>query len=75
MIVPWDNAIGPLNLAMNHDFPNTSRKNFPNFYGGRKVSVEEHVAYFFASYSIVSPQHEDVVVRMFIETLLESATY
>ena len=74
MVVPWGDAIGPLQLAANNDLPKASQKNFPKFNGDGKVSADDNIMAFFSICSIVFPQHEDVVVRLFLETLVESTT-
>lgn len=72
MVVPWGNAISPLQLGANNELPRASRKNFPKFNRDGKVSVDKHIATFFVACSIVNPQHENVAVRMFVETLMEN---
>lgn len=74
MVVPWGNTIKPLQLGANNNLPQDSWKNFPKFNGDGKVSADEHITTFFAACNIVNPQHEDVAVRMFVETLIENAT-
>ena len=56
MAVPWGNAIGPLNLADNHDLPRASRKNFPKFNGDGTVSAEQYLSSFHKACSVVNPQ-------------------
>ena len=74
MAVPWGNAVGPLKLTVNHDLPKASRKNFPKFNGDGTVSTEQHLSAFQKACSVVNPQHEDVAVRMFVDTLVDDAT-
>lgn len=71
MVVPWGNAIRPLNLAANHDLPKASRKNFPRFNGDGTVSIEKNMSAFHKACGVVNPQHEDTTVRMFVNTLVD----
>lgn len=73
MAIHWGNSIGPLFLAANDDLPRASHNFFTKFNGYGKVSANEHIAAFFAACSVIFPQYEDVVVIMFIETLVENA--
>lgn len=67
---PWGNVFGPLNLTQ----PLLSlldglQKNFPKFYGDGKQHANEHLSTFYIACSILRVEHEDVSVRLFIETL------
>ena len=72
MTQPWGNAIGPLSLGANNDLRRVSRKNFPRFNGDGSTSIEQHLSAFHKVCGVVNPQHEDVVVRMFVDTLVEN---
>lgn len=74
MTVSWVNAIGPLNLVANNDFPRESRKKYPRFNGDGTISTEQHLSAFHKAYGVVNAQHEDVVVSMFLDTLVDNAT-
>ena len=74
MAAPWAMATGPLALNTYHPLPTVSRKNFPKFLGDGKVTTDEQIKAFFAATHILGVRHEDVVVRLFIETLIDSAT-
>ena len=73
MAAPWAAAIGLLALAAYHPLPTGSRKNFPKFSGNGIVTTNEHIKAFFAATHILGVEHEDVAVRLFVETLTESA--
>lgn len=59
-------------LAAYHPLPARSRNNFSKFSGDGKVTPDEHIKAFFATTYILGVAHEDVVVRLFVETLTES---
>ncbi|KAH9315574.1 hypothetical protein KI387_024201, partial [Taxus chinensis] len=68
--VPWGAAIGPLSLTPPlHDLPHGSWKNIPKFNGDGKQHPDEHIASFFVACGVLGVAHEDVSVRLFIETL------
>ena len=73
MAAPWAAATGPLALNAYHPLPAGSRKNFPKFSGDGKVTTDEHIKAFFAATHILGVGHEDVAVRLFVETLTDSA--
>lgn len=75
MVVPWGNTISPLNLAENYDLPTTSRKNFPRFNGDGTITVEQHLRAFHKACGMVNPHHEDVAVRLFVDTLVDNAPH
>lgn len=73
---PWGNDFGPLNLTPPlHELPRNSRKNFPKFYGDGKVHPDEHIVAFSIACGVIGVEFEDVVVRLFVETLQGAATY
>ena len=49
------------------------KKEFPKFLGNGKVTTDEHIKAFFAATDILGVGHEDVAVRLFMETLTDSA--
>ena len=73
MATPWAAATGRLNFVAYHPLPSSSRKNIPKFTGDGKVTVDEHIRAFFTAINILGVSHEDVVVRLFVETLTEAA--
>ena len=72
MAAPWAIAIVLLALIGYHPLPTSSRKNFPKFLGDGKVTVDEHIKAFFVATHILGVAHKDVVVRLFVETLIEN---
>lgn len=67
---PWGNAFGSLGLALPlHALPEGSRKNFPKFFGDGQQHPNEHVVVFYIACGVHSVEHEDVFVRLFVETL------
>ena len=72
MAAPWVVVIGPLDLNAYHPFLARSRKNFPKFSGDGKVTTDNHIKAFFTATHILGVGHEDVVVRLFVETLIDS---
>ena len=72
MAQPCGNAIGPLSLGANNDLLRALRKNFPKFNGDGTNSIEQHLSAFHKACGVVNPQHEDVVVRMFVDTLVDN---
>ena len=74
MASPWAAAVGPLALVAYHPLPIGSRKNFSKFLGDARVTTAEHIKAFFATTHILGVAHEDVAMRLFVETLTESMT-
>ena len=72
MAAPWAMAIGHFVLNAYHPLLAGSKKNFPKFLGDGKVTTDEHIKAFFATTHILGVGHEDVVVRLFIETLTDN---
>lgn len=73
-LVMWGVAIGPLAFgagAQLHDLPRGLGKVIPKFIGYGKVSPDEHMRAFFVSSSILAIQHEDVSMRLFVESLID----
>ena len=73
MAPPWAIVIGPLALNAYHPLLARSRKNFSKFSGNGKVTTDEHIKAFFVATHILGVGHEDVVVRLLVETLTDSA--
>ena len=69
MATPWDIAMGLLALIDYQPLPSSSRKNFPKFSSDGKLTTDEHIKFFFIAAHILGVAHEDVVVRLFLETL------
>ena len=72
MVAPWAAATGPLALNAYHPLLAGSRKNFSKFLGDGKVTTDEHIKAFFVATHILGVGDEDVVVRLFVETLTDS---
>ena len=72
MAAPWAVAIGLLALTGYYPLSAGSRKNFPKFLTDGKVTTDEHIKAFFAATHILGVSHEDVVVRLFVETLTKN---
>jgi len=74
MAQPWGAAIGPLNLGANlNPLPKNARENLPRFNGDGKTSPEEHLCAFAAACSVLGVQHQDVAIRLFVQTLTDTA--
>lgn len=71
MAMAWGNDNFPLWLDANNDLPRASQKNFPKFNGNGKISTNDQIASFFIECDIIFSKNEDVVVRMFVENLVE----
>ena len=71
---PWGNAIGPLNLRENNEFPRASRKNFLRFTSDGIVFAFDNLPAFLIACSAVNLQHEDMSMHMFVDILIKSAT-
>lgn len=66
---PWGQNFGPLNFPIPlHPLPQGSRKNIPKFYGD-KQHPNEHIVAFYITCSVLAIEHEDVLVRLFVEYL------
>lgn len=74
MSITWGNAIGPLQLVANSDLSRASINKFHKFNGDGKISTDENIMALFFACSVVCPQHENVAMRMFVETLVENIT-
>lgn len=74
MVSRWAATTGPLALTTYHPLPTSSRKNFPKFLVNGNVAIEEHIKSFFMTTHILGVAHEDVAIRLFVETLTESAS-
>ena len=73
MAAPWATTVGLLALVSYHTLPTGSRKNFCKLLGDGKVTTNEHIKAFFAATHILGVAHEDVAVRLFAKTLIESS--
>ncbi|KAH9316903.1 hypothetical protein KI387_018672, partial [Taxus chinensis] len=72
--VSWGVAFGPLNLTPPmHDLPKGRRIFFLKFFGDGKQNPGDHLTAFFISCGVLAIEHEDVSVRLFIETLHDLA--
>lgn len=71
MVAPWVTATSPLTFAAYHPLPSSSQKNLQKFSGDGKFSTDKHIKYFFVAINILRVSHEDVAVRLFVETLIE----
>ncbi|KAH9320262.1 hypothetical protein KI387_022031, partial [Taxus chinensis] len=72
--LPWGHRVGPLALTQPlHELPRGNWKNFPKFKGDGKVHPDEHIAAFIVACGVLGVEHEDVSVRLFIETLQDNA--
>ena len=72
MAAPWVAVVEPLALTTYHPLLASLRKNFPKFSGDGKVTTDEHIKAFFAITHILGVGHEDVFVRLFVETLIDN---
>lgn len=71
---PWGAVVGPLNLCLNlNALPKGARDHLPKFSGDGKVTVNEHLNAFNVSLGVIAVQHEDVAIRLFVQTLTEVA--
>ncbi|GLJ13011.1 hypothetical protein SUGI_0203330 [Cryptomeria japonica] len=71
MAQPWGAIVGPLALGAHNPLPKGAKDVLPMFNGDGKISVEEHLNSFNVATGILAVQHEDVVVRLFAQTLTE----
>ena len=53
--------------------PVGSQKILPKFSGDKKVTTDQHISAFFTASGVLAIQHEDVSVRLFVETLTKAA--
>lgn len=71
--LPWGQRVGPLSLPQPlHELPRSIRKNFPKFRGDGKVHPDEHIVAFIVACGILMLEHEDVTIRIFVETLQDN---
>ncbi|KAH9314654.1 hypothetical protein KI387_023281 [Taxus chinensis] len=71
-IVPWGINTGPLSLEPPlHNLLTSSHKNSPKFKGDGTHIPKEHIITFTTSGRILGVKHEDVVVRLFVDSLQE----
>lgn len=72
---PWGIAFGPLSLtAPLHKLPKGTRKNLPKFLGDGFQHLDKHIAAFYIACGVLGVEHEDVSMRLFIETLHGATT-
>ena len=72
MASPWAIVTGPLALNAYHPLLTRSRKNFHKFSSDGKVTTDKHIKAFFVATHILGVGHEDVAIRLFVETLIDS---
>ena len=72
MAAPWATTTRPLALVAYHPLLTDSRKNFLKFLGDGMVTIDEHINASFAATHILGIGHEDVDVRLFVETLTDN---
>ena len=71
---PWGAQVGPLALGGNlHPLPKGAKEVLPKFYGDEKKSTDEHLNAFNTACVVLAIAHEDVAVRLFIQTLIDDA--
>lgn len=71
---PWGTAFGPLRLTTPlHELLKGTRKNLPKFLGDGAQHPDEHIVGFYIACGVLGVEHEDVYVRLFIETLQGAA--
>ena len=69
---PWDAQVGPLALGGNlHPLPKGAREVLPKFYGDGKKSTNEHLNAFNTACAVLVVAHEDVAIRLFVQTLID----
>ncbi|KAH9298402.1 hypothetical protein KI387_030084, partial [Taxus chinensis] len=72
---PCGKRVGPLALPQPlHELARGNRNNFHKFRGDGKVHPDDNIVAFIVACGILSVDHEDVSIRMFMETLQEYAT-
>ena len=54
-----------------HPLPKGAREVLPKFYGDGKKSIDEHLNAFNTTCAVLAIAHEDVVVRLFLQTLID----
>lgn len=69
----WGGVVGPLNFGLNlNALPKGERDHFPKLSGDGKVTVDKNLNAFNVACGVKIFQHEDVVVRLFVQTLTEA---
>jgi hypothetical protein len=72
---PWGQNIGPLNLGVNPAaLPKGATEVLPKFSGDGKISIDDHLSAFHSTCVVISVLTEEVVVRLFVQTLIDAAT-
>lgn len=72
---PWGAQRGPLALGANLDpLPEGAREVLPKFSGDGKKSTDEHLNAFNTACAVLVVATENVVVRLFVQTLIDDAT-
>lgn len=69
----WGATVGPLNLVANNNLPKGERDVLPKFSGDAKTSFDENLNAFNVACGILAMQHEDVAMRLFVQTLVDGA--
>ena len=71
---PWGQNIGPVNLGVNPTpLPKGATEVLPKFNGDGKISIEDHLSAFHSGCAIISVPTQEVVVRLFVQTLTHDA--
>lgn len=71
---PWGAIVGPLNLGLNlNPLPKGTRDHLPKFSGDGKITVDKNLNAFNVACGIIVVQHEDVAIRLFVQTLTRVA--
>ena len=71
---PWGTQVGPLALGANlNPLPKGAREVLPKFYGDGKKSTDEHLNAFNTTCVVFDVVHEDVAMRLFVQTLIDDA--
>lgn len=67
---PWGIVVRPLNLGLNlHPLPKGSRDRLPEFSRDGMITIDEHPNAFNVACGIIAVQHEDIIVKLFVQTL------
>lgn len=70
---PWGAQVGPLALGPNPDsLPQGAWEILPKFNGDGKKSTDEHLNTFNMARGVIVVKFENVVVKLFIQTLIEA---
>lgn len=68
----------PLNFIAHaefpHDYPDDYCKSLPKFNGTNAISAEEHVEVFEVSINNIKVEHEDLKMKLFVQSLESEAS-